>query len=209
MHWEILNKNQKSLLGKLVIFRKIGAYLAGGTALALHLGHRSSEDFDFYAPKEFNAETFESAIRRNLPGFVRNQVAYGTVTGDYNKVHVSCFYYNYPMIRPLVRTGHVNLASVEDIGAMKLIAISQRGKRRDFLDVYVLSKLYGLDELVGWVRKKYRSVDIYTILKGLTYFEDADNDASARGFGLFKPVEWASIKKYISSETLRIARKII
>ncbi|MBI2342229.1 MAG: nucleotidyl transferase AbiEii/AbiGii toxin family protein, partial [Deltaproteobacteria bacterium] len=76
MHWEILNKNQKPLLGKLVIFRKIGAYLAGGTALALHLGHRSSEDFDFYVPKEFNSETFESAIRRSLPGFARNQIAY-------------------------------------------------------------------------------------------------------------------------------------
>lgn len=209
MHWEILNKNQKPLLGKLAIFRKIGAYLAGGTALALHLGHRSSEDFDFYTPKEFNPETFESAIRHSLQGFARNQVAYGTVTGDYKKVHISCFYYDYPLIRPLVKTEHVDLASVEDIGAMKMVAISQRGKRRDFLDVYVLAKIYGLAELVSWTRKKYRSIDSYIILKGLTYFEDADNDASARGFGLFKPVEWKKVKKYISSEALRIARKII
>jgi len=209
MHWEILSKDQRILFGKLAFLRKFNAYLAGGTALAIHLGHRTSEDFDFYMSKEFNSEMLSSSMRRLLHGFVRSQVAYGTVSGDCKKVHISCFYYDYPLIKPLVRDRHVDLASVEDIGAMKLIAISQRGKRRDFLDVYTLSKMYGLDELMRWVIKKYRNIDSYILLKGLTYFEDADNDATARGFELFKMVEWEKVKKYISNETFRLTKKLL
>ena len=97
-------------------------YLAGGTALALHLGHRRSGDFDFFRGKDFLPQDLLSSLRET--GMVRVlQEATGTLTVMLREVPTSFFRYDYPLLRPLHESPwSLSLADPEDIAAMKLLA---------------------------------------------------------------------------------------
>ena len=109
-------------------------YLAGGTALALHLGHRRSGDFDFFRGKDFLPQDLLSSLRET--GMVRVlQEATGTLTVMLREVPTSFFRYDYPLLRPLHESPwSLSLADPEDIAAMKLAALAGRGSRKDFVD---------------------------------------------------------------------------
>ena len=55
MFSEVLDKKRKELLLQLGFLKKYGFYMAGGTALALQIGHRTSLDFDFYTKRKFDS----------------------------------------------------------------------------------------------------------------------------------------------------------
>src|SRR3989338_11094472 len=188
MHWEILDKPRKKVLPHLGFTKSFGFYLAGGTALALHLGHRTSVDFDFYTPEKFDEMLFEQEAVRNLKGLKVTHRSWGTLVGQVGVIDVSFFYYSHPLLEPLVETEAIRVMSVPDIAAMKIIALSQRGLRRDFLDLYVIARAVGLQQILEWTRKKYAQFDPYITLKSLTYFTDAENDTSGRGMELTEPV---------------------
>ena len=59
---------------------------------------------------------------------------------------------------------------------MKLSAITNRGTKKDFIDYYFLLKKFSLNELIGFYLQKYTDAQLFTALKSLTYFEDAEND---------------------------------
>jgi len=109
-------------------------------------------------------------------------------------VAMSFFRYDAPLLKPLVKTASLDLASIEDIAAMKIIAIVQRGTRRDFVDVYYLLKRHTLDALLRMTEKKYAAFNRYIGLRALTYFEDAEEESSRRRLGLLEPVAWDRIK---------------
>jgi len=92
------------------------AYLAGGTALALQIGHRISVDLDFFTKQEFN-ETQLMTKLTSLPEFVQDGTAKWTVWG---------FYYKYPLLEETVLFEGVQLAALPDIAAMKIHAIEDR-----------------------------------------------------------------------------------
>ena len=110
-------------------------YLAGGTALALHLGHRRSRDFDFFRGKDFLPQDLLSSLRET--GTIRVlQEASGTLTVMLREVPTSFFRYDYPLLRPLHESPWgLSLADPEDIAVMKLAALAGRGSRKDFVDL--------------------------------------------------------------------------
>ena len=114
---------------------------------------------------------------------------------------MSFFKYPYPLIKPLQKLEIVDVASLEDIAAMKIIAISQRGKKRDFIDTYFLMKILGLREIIEYTKEKYPRFNIYVGLQGLIYFKDADEDLEKDRFRLLKDINWKEIKRYIVKET--------
>jgi len=83
---------------------------------------------------------------------------------------------------------------------MKILAISQRGRRRDFIDVYFLIKEFGLKQIIEFVKEKYPMFNVYVGLQGLTYFKDADEDSEKGRFRLLKKVKWSEVKKSILKE---------
>lgn len=127
MHWEILDDERKAVVPHLGFLKEEGFYLAGGTALALHLGHRRSVDFDFYSPQPFE----EMILEQNLVGRLKDlRVTHrgaGTLIAQYRAVDLSFFHYGYPLLEPPAEADPLRLASVPDIASMKLIAITQRG----------------------------------------------------------------------------------
>lgn len=200
----ILDKKRIGLLKKLGFIEKYGFYLAGGTALALQIGHRDSLDFDFYTEKKFDSQKLREEFDKRFEKVQEIHIAEGTLGLDVDGIGVSYFKYPYPLIRPLEKIESIYLASKEDIAAMKIIAISQRGKRRDFIDIYFLITEFGLKKIIEFIKEKYPMFNIYVGLQGLVYFKDADEDPEKGRFRLLKEVEWERVKDYILKETNKI-----
>lgn len=176
MHYEILDENRKSVLGKLSVF-KDRFYLAGGTALAFHFGHRQSIDFDFFSKEVFDENKLISELEKV---FVSDdlkviQLESGTVTVLVKQeVKISFFNYKYELLKPAIKDSYFSLASVVDISCMKLSAICSRATNKDYVDLYFILKESPLRDLMTYCNKKFPSLDKNVILKSLVYYEDID-----------------------------------
>jgi hypothetical protein len=127
-------------------------------------------------------------------GWTRRTTLYGTVRG----VRVSFFQYRYRLLSPLVPWPDFGceLAGLEDLACMKLSAISQRGSRKDFVDLFALGcHGFKLQQMLGWYREKFEVDDIAHLLYALVYFDDADAEPKP---SMIWNVGWREIK-----ETLR------
>lgn len=175
VYFDILDKKRLLLLPRLAFLKEYNFYLAGGTGLALQLGHRISIDFDFYRQEPFEPEKiFQEFQEKFAQDNLRQiQIDQGALTIRVNNIGVSLFRYRYPLVRPLIKTEHINLASLEDIGAMKIIAVMQRGTKRDFVDIYFLLENFSLKQVLDFAEKKYKGFNKYLSLQGLLYFKDA------------------------------------
>jgi hypothetical protein len=200
LYFSVLPKKQIQLLRKLKFLKKYGFYLAGGTALALQIGHRTSVDFDFYTEKKFDSRKLREEFDKRFKKVQEIYIAEDTLELNIDGVGVSFFKYPYKLIRPCQKINEINLASKEDIAAMKIISISQRGRKRDFIDIYFLIKEFGLEQIIQFVKEKYPMFNIYVGLQGLTYFKDANEDPEKVRFKLLKEVKWTEIKKFIIQE---------
>lgn len=184
-------------------------YLAGGTALALQVGHRQSVDLDFFNPSvDFSAGKLIQHFKKtdwNID-FIKEATVYGNLLGA--KVSFIGYPFFLPGQKP-VWYGAVRVLQPRDIAVMKIIAISQRGRKRDFVDLY----WYGqncepLDEIVPLVLDQYPETNhnIHHILKSLTYFNDADEDPMPN---LNFEVTWREVKSYFLKEVPILTRKLL
>ncbi|HOK57314.1 MAG TPA: nucleotidyl transferase AbiEii/AbiGii toxin family protein [bacterium] len=202
IHTEILSKEQKEILKELKFTKKMNFYLADGTGLALYLGHRTSIDFDFYSQQQF----------KTLSVYFKN----GEIVNDtedtfeiiVKNTHLSFFYYPYKLIRKPVEMENILVASIEDISAMKIISIVQRGNYRDFIDIYFLMKIFGIKKLINWLKEKYLNYSTFLILKGLIYFEDADKTVKEdkERIRMIEKIEWKQVKKFIKKEVEKFVK---
>ncbi|MFH1392080.1 MAG: nucleotidyl transferase AbiEii/AbiGii toxin family protein [bacterium] len=196
IHLDILDKKRLLLLPRLSFLRKYNFYLAGGTGLALQLGHRISIDFDFYRQEPFEPQKIFQEFQEKFAedNLMQIQINKGTLTVRVNDIEISLFRYRYPLARPLIKTEHADLASLEDIGAMKIIAVMQRGTKRDFVDIYFLMENLSIKQLLDFAEKRYKGFNKYLALQGLLYFKDADTNKALK---MLKPIPWSKVKKEI------------
>ncbi|KKR68053.1 MAG: hypothetical protein UU09_C0016G0004 [Microgenomates group bacterium GW2011_GWA2_40_6] len=201
MYWQTIDSNRKDLLAKLGFLKDLGFYMAGGTALALQIGHRESVDFDFYNEKKFNADNLVSKIKEVAKSLEIEVPDIYSVMGMINGVSVSFFEYEYSMIGNLVVENGANLASLSDIAAMKCIAVVQRGTKRDFVDMYFLNKMFGLPKIFEWVAKKYPMYDTYHIKTALMYFVEAERDVMPK---MLVDCGWEEVKTGLEKAVLSL-----
>lgn len=204
MFLSILDKKRAELLRKLGFLEKYRFYLAGGTALALQIKHRISLDFDFYTEQTFNPRKLREEFDEIFRKVHEIYVAEDTLGLEVDGIRISFFRYPYPLIRPLQKVENIYVASLEDIAAMKIIAISQRGIKRDFIDIYFLIKKFGLKKIIKFTKEKYPMFNIYVGLQGLVYFKDADEDLEKTRFRLLKNLNWSDVKNYILKEVKKV-----
>ncbi|MGH9856869.1 MAG: nucleotidyl transferase AbiEii/AbiGii toxin family protein, partial [Acidobacteriota bacterium] len=116
----------------------------------------------------------------------------------------SMFYYQYPLLDTKVMFEGVSLASLRDIAAMKIHALESRGTRRDFVDVYILSQHFTLDQMLDLYQQKYAALEdhLYPILRSLTYFEDAEQEKQMPD--MLIPLDWQEVKAFFQKETRRL-----
>ena len=177
-------------------------YLAGGTGLALHLGHRRSVDLDFFLSEEFDEDAILQKIQR-LEGFALVEKKSGTIHSHIGDTKVSFLAYTYPMLFPFQSFLGVNVADPRDIGCMKVSAIASRGTKRDFVDLYTVSEQYGLEQLLTWFKKKFAQTNysMVHVLKSLTYFEEAEQDPMP---DMLVSLSWEEVKQFLARESPRL-----
>jgi hypothetical protein len=197
MHGEAIDAKTKSVLEKIVkseIAKKF--YLAGGTALAIQMGHRKSIDFDFFSAEKFSVPILKKKLSK-IGKFVLDYEEEQTLSGSLNGVKISFFHYNYKLLFPPVFFLGAKLADGRDIAAMKIDTVSARGNKKDFVDLYFLLNKYSLSELFDIFEKKYSGIKYNKlhILKSLVYFDDADRDPMPE---MLEKESWEKIKDEIA-----------
>jgi len=185
-------------------------YLAGGTALALQAGHRKSVDLDFFetsaAPEMLVLETDLQATGK----WETSSTARGTLYGLFDNAKVS--FIAYPFFSPacdFIINGNVRILDARDIAVMKVIAISQRGRKRDFVDLYWYAKnKEPLERIMSRVPTQYpnQKHNFPHFFKSLTYFVDAEDDPMPE---LYFEVTWEGVKKFFQTEVPILAHKLI
>lgn len=196
IHTEILSDDQINLLHQLSNpLMNSNYYLAGGTALALRIGHRLSKDFDWFVSKIGDPENLFRILKASNVSFSILSTAYETIYLNIGSIQVSFIGYDYPMLETPGITASkypFRIAGLDDIASMKLSAIASRGSRKDFVDLYFLIKeFHSLEVYLELFIKKYRNRDIGHIIKSLVYFNDAESEPE---LNILKSFDWETMK---------------
>lgn len=162
------------LLKRLMCDEKFnGFHLAGGTALALQIGHRKSVDLDLFSSEDFDFDTVNQYLKANYD-FTDTYFEKNTLKGFIEGVKIDFLTHAYPLVAPVTTENNLRLYAMRDIAAMKLNAIIHNGTRvKDFVDIAWLSSAMPLSEMLEAFEAKYRSNYIIA-LKSLLYFDDID-----------------------------------
>ena len=174
----VLNDKRKKILH---LLKKIPQffYLAGGTGLAIQLGHRISDDFVFFCDNEFDTHALYSTLTHDI--FVNEPLK--IIQESPNTLHIltkskiklSFIRYRYKLIYNTIKTDYFRIASFHDIACMKIIATAQRSTQKDYFDIFFLLKKLTLQEIFKIAEKKYPEFNPIIYLKGLTFFDECDN----------------------------------
>lgn len=168
------------LLGRLMLRPELQDFaLAGGTGLALQTGHRLSVDLDLFSARDFEPEVLLDRLRDEFRTELHN-ISKNTLNLHINGTKVDLLTYKYPMLNSLIQEGNIRIYSMEDIAAMKLSAVSSRGSKRDFYDLYFLIKKYSLSELLDFYKRKFETEQYYHVIKSLIFFDDAEGEPDPR-----------------------------
>jgi predicted nucleotidyltransferase component of viral defense system len=173
-------------------------YLAGGTALSLHYGHRKSVDLDLFSQQEFDLdETANELIRL---GCTINKTSRQTIHGICDGSHLSLFNYPYVLLSPSEKISDdiiIPMASVPDIAAMKVTAISHRAEKKDFFDLYEICKHHTMEEIRDWCFKKfdYEKTNSYHLIRSILYFDDAEKSINPKSLN---GTTWTMVKQYFA-----------
>jgi len=173
-------------------------YLSGGTGLALQIGHRESHDLDFFSEKDFNAELLQKELSK--AGHLENvQLEKGTFNCFMAGIQIQFLYYPYKLLEEKIGWENIFVSSILDIACTKLLTISSRGNKKDFIDLYFLLQIYTLPFLFEKLEEKYTNLnfDKLHILKSLVYFEDAQKQPAPR---MHKEINWEIVKKEIKKK---------
>jgi hypothetical protein len=206
LHWNTITPTLREVLAAFSKNPLAGEfYLAGGTALALQLGHRLSVDLDFFSPTQSDIPALLEPLRHALRDFspVLSDSAWGNLVFLAEDVRVGFYGYGYSLVAPLVEMEIGRLASIPDIALMKMDALLARASRKDFHDLYAICNNISLRELFDMAPKKYPSVRDFEaqVVKHMVYFERAEQETPVP---LIDNVEWDTVKDWFRKQAKEI-----
>jgi predicted nucleotidyltransferase component of viral defense system len=178
LHYETVNPKMVQILGELMATSSLkDFYLVGGTALSLQWGHRISEDIDMF---RFSNEEVDGTLIYDELEQKFSKISELSRQNYYLKlliddVKIDLLRYRYPLIDSVIVIDGIRMLSPKDIAPMKLLAINNRGAKKDFYDLYFLLKQFSINEMFGFYEQKYGAFDAFQLQKSLCYFDDADN----------------------------------
>ncbi len=194
LHFQVLDDNSLDLLKQIQANPNFsGTRLVGGTALALQFGHRKSIDLDLFGhmdldPMEISQElqTYGTLAVRSASSRIQRFILRG--------VQVDIVRYDYPWLDDPIPAEGLRLASARDIAAMKLAAITNRGSKKDFIDLAFLLDRYTLTQMLDFYAMKFKDGSLFTVLKSLVFFDDAETDPMPN---MLEPLDWKAAKERI------------
>ncbi len=194
LHYRTIDTKTLELLKniqEIEVFKKL--LLVGDTSLALQIGHRTSIDIDLFG--EVTIDRNEIIYALNKLGDVKtlhftNNINIFTING----IKVDIVNYSYPWLHKSLIVDQIKLASIQDIAAMKIAAITGRGTMKDFIDLFYLLKQFSLEQILQFYEQKYSDASVFMALKSLSYFDDANLDIMPK---MFHKINWENIKSTI------------
>ena len=198
LHTETVEPSTLDLLKRLQRLPDLAnTRLVGGTALALHLGHRKSVDLDMFG-------IFDPIVsyRKLLAdaGYSVEGAENGTVQSlRVDNVKVDLVNYPYPWMDDVLDEDGVRLAGLKDIAALKLSAVANRGRKKDFIDVARLLNVFSLDQMLSFYKEKFSVSELSFPLRGLMYFDDAEEDPMPEMID--GNLTWENVKKTVVAAT--------
>lgn len=204
LYWNTITEEMKFVLNG-VSQSKVGTqfYLAGGTALALQLGHRRSIDLDFFSQTE-DIPTIRASLDEALAPLQAELVdsSWGNLVKG---VRVGFYGYGYDLLDSVVEERSLRLASIEDIGLMKLDSLLSRAARKDFYDLFFICQQVPLRQLFSLAPQKYPSIRDFEaqVTKRLVFFESADEEMDPP---LLKRMTWQTVKDYFTAQAKSIGQ---
>jgi Nucleotidyl transferase AbiEii toxin, Type IV TA system len=193
-------------LGEQAFLRRF--YLAGGTSLALQLGHRRSVDLDFFS----ETDQIHEQTRREIISILaeRNGQVVESTDGNLlllvDGIQVGFFSYAYPLLDKGLEFQNARLASLLDIGLMKLDALMGRGSRKDFYDLYVLCQKIPFDTLLEAGARKYPQMRDFALMsvESMLIFDNADRDNPPE---LLVEVGWDTVKAFFVTQARQLGKR--
>jgi hypothetical protein len=181
MFKDTLPERVKAVLKKITpVVRAERFYLAGGTGLAVQIGHRVSEDLDFFGEGPFDPNSLLLTLKAETDSSEEIMIETRTLLVILGGVRCSFFFYEVPLIYKPVLFKRLHVADWRDIVAEKFKTVSQRGSKRDFYDIFAVirSKRLTIEEAVSIFKKRFGQTGLnsYHVLRSMTYFEDADGE---------------------------------
>ncbi len=190
-----VSKSTFSLLAELQSIEEFSKLrLVGGTALALQIGHRISIDLDLFGEIDFDSQVFNNYSKVQVIKKSKNINIF-----EINEVKVDIVNYTYPWLEEVLQIENIRLASLKDIAAMKIAAVTGRGSKKDFVDLFFLLKKFSFKEIISSYEEKYADASIYLALKSLLYFDDADKEPP---LNMLIEVSWKEVKKLITKQVV-------
>jgi len=197
LHYEAVPEPLLDLIRRLMAASCLDDFtLVGGTALALQLGHRRSVDCDLFTTSAFNAEELARTLSENF-SLEEASVSTNTVSGLIDGIKTDLIAHRYPLVEAPSKLDGISLASLPDIAAMKLNAISNRGGKKDFWDLDSLLERFSKEDLFSFFQKKYPHGSSWALEKSLVYFEDAESEPDPV---TLKKISWPEVKSNIRAK---------
>jgi len=171
--------------------------LAGGTGLALQIGHRISNDLDLFSLKTFDSEYFLDYLSGKY-GFKPDFSAENTLKGSIDGIKLDILAHCYRLVDETISVENIRLYSTKDIAAMKVNAIAGNGTRsKDFVDLHFLLRLYSVREIIDFYSVKYEDRNILHAIKSLNYFDEV-NLADWPVILKERDLKWTKVKSEIN-----------
>lgn len=203
MHKEILSEKQLQLLPLIGQFRR-EYYLAGGTAVALHIGHRRSIDFDLFKYSSLNHKKNISRISDfGLQYDVTRRVA-DQMNVTVSDVKVTFLEYPFPVEAKTKFDNTIKIPELIDLAAMKAYALGRRSKWKDYVDLYFILKHYfSVDQISARASVIFDQLFSEKLFRAqLNYFEDIDYSETVEYVGTKVPEE--DIRYFLTEKSIEI-----
>lgn len=175
--------------------------LVGGTSLALQIGHRNSIDIDMFGESIIDVEEFVEELNKFGKVEILSR-SKNILILLVNSIKVDFVNYRYKLLENYFICEDIRLASKKDIAAMKLNAITGRGSRKDFIDLYFLLEEFTLDQMFYFFDEKYEEGSYFLAMKSIRHFEVADLEADPIMYSEFN---WEVAKQKIIQEVNKLS----
>lgn len=207
LHLDVLSAGARATLERVAeVTRSHGFYLAGGTAIALRLGHRRSLDLDWFRADTFDPTTLLEALRALDATVEEVALAKGTLHARIAGTATSFLQFRYPLLAPLdsATQDRFLLARLDDLACMKVAAMLQRGERKDYFDLFALLEHgYSLDEIVVLFERKFGFDAASSVVRAAVYFDDAEGTPDP--VALWPGLSWQRVQDGLREAVRRFA----
>lgn len=205
MHPKVLSEDGWETVRELVAEGRLESWtLAGGTGLALQLGHRYSEDLDFFRSEPFAPDRLAVELAETGDTTIQSRSA-DTLHAVVAGLRLSFLRSEAPLLFPGIDYRGLTIADPRDIAVMKVVAIGGRGSRKDFVDLYFYIQGGGtLEGIFSLLERRFEGLDYneYHLLKSLAHFDDAESEPMPR---MIRDVKWETMRSALEAEVRRLS----